>query len=235
MGPRKPQSWTKVRAAGIAANKVNNLSATPQSAWRALTHSNNEHEGRTRALIDRNEMAEELEEAEDDTDDENQGTKRGKKGKATAKSKPKPKPKPRKITKSTTGRIGKSSNTTTRSNRRNATIEDHHEPAIEVEEEFWRPYGGGSPRDIPPGTCIGLARISTWQCDNFKATVMEVLEQYAPGEAEVEAEEWKHGGESVSDVMARFGSVDQATIIKGQIEGEMVMGRKLQVGSVHDS
>lgn len=83
MAPRKPQPWAKVRAAGIAANKAKNASATAHSAWATLTQKNHEHEGNLRALINRKEEEAMFEEGdgdeEVDADDEGEEKKKGKK------------------------------------------------------------------------------------------------------------------------------------------------------------
>lgn len=145
----------------------------------------------------------------------------------------KSKPKPQKITKSTKPKKGQTSKParTTRSSKRKPIIEDD---ACEPEIEFWRPYGGETSKDPGATSCLGLARLSTWQYPKFEEAMKGLLDVYAAG-AELETEEWKHGGESVTDVLARFNSEEQATLIKDQIEGEMVNGRKVQVRFVDDA
>lgn len=137
-------------------------------------------------------------------------------------------PNPKKITKPAQKR--KATTRTTRSKRTIIVVNDE---AAEPDIESWRPYGGESStqeEDPSVTTYLGLARLSTWQYPAFKKAIEELLDQYMAGAAELETTEWRnHGGESSTDVRVKFGSEDQASMIKGQIEGEMVNGRKLQV------
>ncbi|RMY97619.1 hypothetical protein D0862_07973 [Hortaea werneckii] len=103
--------------------------------------------------------------------------------------------------------------------------------------EYWRPAGGEqlllAEREIkcPTADTLGLARLATWRMRDFREGVEKLLEEQRVGFAEMITEETVHGGESVTDVRLRFRDQGQAEMASGKLEGQMVVGRKLQVRS----
>ncbi|KAI7552158.1 cysteine proteinase [Hortaea werneckii] len=103
------------------------------------------------------------------------------------------------------------------------------------EVEYWRPAGGEqlllTEREVKPeiANTLGVARVSTWRVLGFREGVEKLLEEEGVEFAELTTEETVHGGESVTDVRLRFRDPGQADMAWGNLEGEMVGGRKLQV------
>ena len=100
--------------------------------------------------------------------------------------------------------------------------------------EVWRPVGGEGSENGVEGQrtaisdTLGLARISTWRLPAFQLAAEELVNEHG-GFEEVTTSELVHGAESLTDVYFVFRSEVVAEVVKEKIEGEMVMGRKLQV------
>ncbi|RMY90411.1 hypothetical protein D0864_06253 [Hortaea werneckii] len=110
------------------------------------------------------------------------------------------------------------------------------EPKTQV-VECWRPAGGeqlllaGKKVRSNMSETLGVARVSTWRLPGFRTGLEALMEREGVEFVELLSEETVHGGESVTDVRLRFGDPGQAEMARGKLEGQMVLGRKLQVRS----
>lgn len=133
--------------------------------------------------------------------------------------KPKPKPKP-----------ASKSQPNTKAKVRVTMEEKPAEPEVQV----WRPAGGeripepGKKKEAQITHTLGIARLATWKLEEFMQALRPVILQHGVIE-DVATEDLLHGGESVTDVYVRFRSELVAEVVKANIDGEVVHGRKLQV------
>ncbi len=107
-------------------------------------------------------------------------------------------------------------------------------PAAPV-TEHWAPAGGvPSPgHDAAEGdyasATLAVARIAGWRLDTFTESLKALIERHMEHE-EITVVSRDIGGEIVVDVYVRFRSEMVAQAAKGDMDGEMLDGRKLRLG-----
>ena len=100
--------------------------------------------------------------------------------------------------------------------------------------EYWRPAGGDrfwskeEAEASEPTWVVGLARVPGWELETFKQGDKGVIEQY--GEVrDLVTKEVRDGVEDCVDVYAVFRSELVAEVVKDELDGSLVEGRKLRV------
>lgn len=92
----------------------------------------------------------------------------------------------------------------------------------------WCPYGGENAfHGHPPNPCLGIARVPNTQLEDFMAALYDRLQVY--GGAELSQKELNVGGETQTDIEARFSDMMTAEIVQVDMDGEMLLNRKMQV------
>jgi hypothetical protein len=76
---------------------------------------------------------------------------------------------------------------------------------------------------------LGLVRLATWQVPAFREAVEKLIEQHGGFDEMVTTEFDSGGGEKLTDVLVKFSSEEKAELVKDEIDGEIVAGRKVQV------
>lgn len=103
---------------------------------------------------------------------------------------------------------------------------------MKLKVEAWQSAGGESFRNSRKkqtvSDTLAIARISTWRVDAFVMALKAHIEPDIETD-EIMTKELVHGGESMTDVFARFQSELDADMAMERMKGTILLERKLQV------